>query len=87
RERAQALVGRVLGEAKGGGRGSLGLEETKAALAEGRVDHLVFDAAIGEEAESLIRAALAGGGQVTVVRDEVAEPLAEADGVAAILRY
>jgi hypothetical protein len=87
RERELALVERVLGEAKGGTKGSLGRQETKEALAEGRVDHLVFDGAIGQEAESLIRAALAGSAQVTVVRDEVAAPLAEAEGVGAILRY
>ena len=81
------MVERALEEAKGGSRGAAGLQETKEALAEGRVDHLVFDASFGEEAESLIRAALAGGARVTVVRDELAEPLAEAEGVAAILRY
>ncbi|HXR61418.1 MAG TPA: VLRF1 family aeRF1-type release factor, partial [Solirubrobacterales bacterium] len=57
-DRDRAVVERALGEAKGGNRGSLGIQETKEALAEGRVDHLVFDRAIGEEAESLIRAAL-----------------------------
>ncbi|HEX6601621.1 MAG TPA: VLRF1 family aeRF1-type release factor [Solirubrobacterales bacterium] len=83
----RAVVERALGEAKGGSRGAAGRQETKEALAEGRVDHLVFDGAIGEEAESLVRAALASGAQVTVVRDELAAPLAEAEGVAAILRY
>jgi hypothetical protein len=86
-ERDRAVVARTLDEAKGGSRGALGLQETREALAEGRVDHLVFDGAIGEEAESLVRAALAGSAQVTVVRDEVAAPLADAKGVAAILRY
>jgi hypothetical protein len=86
-EREKALVERALGEAKGGSRGSAGIQETREALAEGRVDHLVFDGAIGSEAESLIRAALAGSAQVTIVRDELAAPLAEAEGVAAILRY
>jgi hypothetical protein len=86
-ESQRAMVDRALGEAKGGSRGAAGLQETKVALSEGRVDHLVFDVAIGEEAESLIRAALAGGAKVTVVRDEAAAPLAEAQGVAAILRY
>ncbi|HET9676094.1 MAG TPA: VLRF1 family aeRF1-type release factor [Solirubrobacterales bacterium] len=81
------LVERVLGETKGGSRGAAGLQETKEALAEGRVDHLVFDAAIGNEAEALIRGALAGSAEVTIVRDELAAPLAEAEGVAAILRY
>jgi len=87
REGQQAVVERALSETKGGGRGAAGPQETQEALIEGRVDHLVFDAAIGEEAESLIRAALAGSAKVTVVRDEVAAPLAEAEGVAAILRY
>jgi hypothetical protein len=86
-EKQRAVVERALGEAKGGSRGAAGRQETKEALAEGRVDHLVFDGAIGAEAESMIRAALASGAQVTVVRDEVAEPLAGAGGVAAILRY
>jgi hypothetical protein len=82
------LVERALGEARAGGRGAAGLQETKEALAEGRVDHLVFDGTIeGVEAESLIRAALASSSQVTVVRNEVAVPLAQAGGVAAILRY
>jgi len=86
-ERERALVERALEEAKGGSRGAVGLQETKEALAEGRVDHLVFDRGIGEEAESLVRAALAGSARVTVVRDGSAEGLAEAEGVAAILRY
>jgi hypothetical protein len=86
-ERDRALVARALEEAKGGSRGAAGLQETKEALGEGRVDHLVFDAGIGEEAEFLIRAALAGSARVTVVRDELATPLEEAEGVAAVLRY
>ena len=86
-ERERALVDRALEEARGGSRGALGLQETKEALAEGRVDHLVFDRSLGGEAESLVRAALASSAEVTVVRDDSAEPLAEAEGVAAILRY
>ena len=86
-ERDGAAVARALEEAKGGSRGAVGLQETKEALREGRVDHLVLDAAIGEEAESLIRAALSSSSRVTVVRDELAAPLAEAEGVAAVLRY
>ncbi len=86
-ERDRAVVERALDEARGGSRGSAGIQETKGALLEGRVDHLVFDAAIGDDAEEMIRAALAGSAQVTIVRDELAEPLAEAEGVAAILRY
>jgi hypothetical protein len=86
-ERDRAIVSRALGEAKGSNRGALGPQETKAALSEKRVDHLVFDAAIGDQAESLARGALTSGAQVTVVRDEAAASLAEAGGVAAILRY
>jgi release factor family 10 len=86
-ERDRAVVERALGEAKGGSRGSAGIQETKEALGEGRVDHLVFDGALDGDVESLIRAAFAGSAQVTIVRDELAEPLAEAEGVAAILRY
>lgn len=86
-ERERELVERALGEAKGGSRGALGVQETAEALTEGRVDHLVLDGAIGERAEPLVRGALAGSARVTFVRDEVAVPLAEAEGVAAILRY
>jgi hypothetical protein len=86
-ERDHAVVERALEGAKGGNRGATGLQETKEALGEGRVDHLVFDAGIGHEAESLIRAALASSARVTVVRDQLAAPLAEAEGVAAVLRY
>src|SRR3954447_9969018 len=86
-ERARAVVERALGEAKGGSRGSAGIQETKEALAEGRVDHLVLDGALDGDLESLLRAAFAGSSQVTIVRDELAQPLTEAEGVAAILRY
>lgn len=86
-ERDRAVVERAIGEAKGGSRGSAGIQETREALREGRVDHLVFDAAIDEDAEGLIRAALAGSARVTIVSNELAAPLAEAEGVAAILRY
>jgi Bacterial archaeo-eukaryotic release factor family 10 len=86
-ERDRAVVARALEEVKGGSRGAAGLGETKEALGKGRVDHLVFDGGIGEEAESLIRAALASSARVTVVRGDLAAPLAEAEGVAAVLRY
>jgi hypothetical protein len=86
-ERDRTVVERALGEAKGGSRGSAGIQETKEALAEGRVDHLVFDGALDGDVESLLRAAFASSATVTIVHDELAEPLAEAEGVAAILRY
>ncbi len=86
-ERDRALVERALEEANGGSRGAVGPRETGEALGEGRVEHLVFDAAIGDGAEPLVRGALAGAARVTSVRDEAAAPLAPAEGVAAILRY
>ena len=63
------------------------VQETKEALLEGRVDHLVFAATIDDDVEQMVRAALSGSAQVTIVHDELAGPLAEAEGVAAILRY
>jgi hypothetical protein len=87
-ERDRAVVERAMAEVKGGSRGAGGLQEFQGALAEGRVDHLVLDAASDRAAaEPLIRAALTSSAQVTVVRDEAAAPLAEAGGIAAILRY
>jgi|SRR6188472_2363095 len=87
-ERDRAVVERAMAEVKGGSRGAGGLQETGEALGEGRVDHLVLDAATDRAtAESLVRAALASSAQVTVVRGEAAAPLAEAEGVAAVLRY
>lgn len=87
-ERDRTMVERAMAEVKGGSRGAGGRQETEEALAEGRVDHLVLDAAIERAAaESLIRGALSSSAQVTVVRGEPAAPLAEAEGVAAILRY
>ncbi len=83
----RALVERALAEARGGSRGAAGLQEALQALGEGRVEHLVFDPAVGEPAEALIRAAFASHAAVTVVRDGNAELLAPAEGVAAILRY
>jgi hypothetical protein len=86
-QRDLAVVERALGEAKGGSRGSTGIQETKEALGEGRVDHLVLDGALDGDLESLIRAAFASSAAVTIVHDELAAPLAEAEGVAAVLRY
>jgi hypothetical protein len=87
-ERDRALVERVLAESKGGGRGAAGSQEVGEALVEGRVEHLVLDVGLERtESESLIRGALLSSAQVTIVRGEMAAPLAEAEGVAAILRY
>ena len=87
RERDRELVTRAIGGAQGGSRGATGVQETLAALGEGRVEHLAFDATIGDPAEPLVRGALAGGAGVTVVRDGIAELLQPAEGVAALLRY
>ena len=87
-ERDRALVERVLAESKGGGRGAAGSREVGEALVEGRVEHLVLDAGLERtESESLIRGALLSSARVTIVRGEMAAPLAEAEGVGAILRY
>lgn len=87
-ERDRAVVERAMAEVKGGSRGAAGSQETGVALDEGRVDHLVLDAGVERaEAESLIRGALSSSAHVTVVRNGIAAPLAEAEGVAAILRY
>ncbi|HEX8752531.1 MAG TPA: hypothetical protein VF731_03865, partial [Solirubrobacterales bacterium] len=80
------LVEQALEEARGGSRGAAGVQEVGEALEEGRVERLVLDAGLGEK-EGLVRSALGGGSKVSLVRDEVAELLADAGGVAAILRY
>jgi hypothetical protein len=99
RERERGLVTRILGEGHGGTRGALGPRETLEALAEGRVEHLVFDAdrewdaedAGGEEPvpirERLVELALQTSAEITPVEGETAAALAPADGVAALLRY
>jgi hypothetical protein len=86
-ERERATVERALEEARGGSRGAAGRQDVAEALAEGRVEHLVMDAGLGADAEGLVRDALASGAEITVVRGERAEPLASAEGAAAILRY
>ncbi len=86
-ERERQVVERALEQAHGGSRGATGLQETMEALGEGRVEHVAFDPAIGAPAEALVRSALAGGSEVTVVGNGSAELLAPAEGVAAILRY
>lgn len=86
-ERERELVERALGEARGGARGTAGAQETEAALAEGRVQCLVLDAARSARCEPMVRAALESGGEVSAVHGEAAELLAGADGVAALLRY
>jgi hypothetical protein len=86
-QRDRAFVERALEEAFGGSRGTSGVQETLAALKERRVEHLAFAPAIGDPAEALVRGALAGDAEITIARDGVAELLAPAEGVVAILRY
>jgi peptide subunit release factor 1 (eRF1) len=85
--RDRACVERALEEALAGGRGAAGLRETMEALGEGRVESVVFDPAIGEPAEALVRGALSSGAEITVAHDGVAELLEPVEGVAALLRY
>jgi hypothetical protein len=84
-ERERALVGRALDEWRGGNRGAFGVEETLAALNEGRVEHLVLDGV--NAAEALARGALLSSARISTVSGEAAEMLAPAEGVAALLRY
>lgn len=51
-EHQRQLVERVVEEARGGIRGTLGLQETLAALDDGRVDRLIVDVALAAEATS-----------------------------------
>jgi hypothetical protein len=87
RERDRELVERALDEARGGTRAAAGSQETEAALAEARVECLVFDASRAVGCESLVRNALASGAGVAAVAGEAAELLAPVEGVAALLRY
>jgi hypothetical protein len=86
-ERDAALVEKVLEATRGGIRGSVGAQETEAALAEARVETLVLDCGVSASRETMVRSALQSGAQVAAVSGEAAEKLASGDGVAALLRY
>lgn len=86
-DRERALVERALGETQGGTPGSVGSQETEAALEQGRVETLVIDLARVEDCEGLVKRALESGAAVAPVRDEAAELLLASNGVAAVLRY
>jgi len=90
-ESDRELAERALAAARGGGRGSAGLDETAVALEEGRVEHLLLDGGSADGAaasfERLVRAALATDAAVTCVSPGAAGALAGSDGVAALLRY
>lgn len=103
RERERLLIARIKEAAYAQGRNALGPQETLQALAEGRVDHLVYDSERdypdelemeGEAAgdglpliERMIELALSTSASITPVEGESAEALAEQGGVIALLRY
>jgi peptide subunit release factor 1 (eRF1) len=86
-ERQSRLVDEVLDEARGGGRGAVGRQETEAALAEGRVEKLVVDRSQADSLEPLVRNALETGAGIATVPPQVAEAFSPSGGVAAMLRY
>jgi peptide subunit release factor 1 (eRF1) len=85
--RDRELVERALDSARGGMRGTAGIQATEAALAEARVDTLVLDAGLAASFEQLVRRALDGGARVAAVTGRAAELLASVEGSAALLRY
>jgi hypothetical protein len=101
RRRELDLAERIKAEAAGGSRGAVGAEETLQALAEGRVDHLLYDSEAALEAElpsavkpdgltpaeRMVELALATSARITPAEGDAAEALAEVGGVAALLRY
>ena len=98
RQRELELVQRAIGAAlESDRRGSLGVAPTEAALAEGRVEHLVFQGdsrdreerteAVANRADDLIEAAVLTSAQITPVEGEAARALTPHEGVAALWRY
>jgi hypothetical protein len=87
-ERESQWVAKAIEEVRGGGKGAGGLQDVTEAVGEGRVERLVMSAALySQEAENLVRGALASGAKITVVHGAAAEALGAAESVAAILRY
>lgn len=103
RERTRAVLAeRAVGAALAGGAGSLGLDDTLAALGAGRVEHLLLLGAAGREPEApsngspprqanlderMIELALDTGARITFVHPDAAPAFSEADAVAALLRW
>ncbi|WP_237102650.1 VLRF1 family aeRF1-type release factor [Nonomuraea sp. MG754425] len=97
RDAALAVHARDL--ALSGGNGAVGLDDILSLLRQGRVEHLLLDDAGGWKAappkpvapeeleEEMIELALEHGGEVTVLESRAAGELAEAGGVAAMLRW
>jgi Bacterial archaeo-eukaryotic release factor family 10 len=87
-EREAKWATAALEEVRGGSRGAGGLQDVTEAVGEGRVERLVMSAGLYvKESEDLVRGALESSAKITVVHGAAAESLAEAEGVAAILRY
>jgi hypothetical protein len=87
-EREAQLVTQVMEEVRGGRNGAGGLADVTEAVGEGRVERLVMSSGTySQEAETLVRGALASSAKITVVHGPAAEALGEAEGVAAFLRY
>jgi hypothetical protein len=89
RDRQQALVERAKDAIYAAdGKGAAGSQETLQALEQGRVEHLIYDERIDEdEIERMVQLALATSAAITPIESEVADALAEQQGVAALLRY
>jgi hypothetical protein len=90
-ERDKGLAELALGGARGGGRGSAGLDETAVAAREARVETLLLDLEVLDGAaprvEPIVRQALSSGAAVAPVTPAAGGLLASSEGVAAILRY
>ncbi|MFI7610161.1 VLRF1 family aeRF1-type release factor [Nonomuraea terrae] len=93
-----ALTVRARDLALSGGNGAVGLDDIRSLLRQGRVEHLLLDPAGGWNAEpmavspeeleeEMIELTFEHGGDVTVLETRAAEELAEAGGVAAMLRW
>lgn len=89
RRRELELADEVLGLARAGGRGAIGLEATEAALDRAQVELLIVAYPLGdpEVQERLLHRALGRGAAVELVAGAAAERLREVDGVAARLFY
>src|ERR1700761_5716448 len=67
-ERESQLVAKAMEEVRGGRNGAAGLGDVTEAVGEGRVERLVMSAGLySQEAETLVRGALASGAKITVV--------------------
>jgi hypothetical protein len=92
RKAQDALLDRVVDQARSGGKGSLGIQATKEALREGRVDALLVTPGLRERepdiADHFVGSAFEQGAGVEELSGDGAERLdREGEGVAARLRY